>query len=130
MKLYKNKNVVAILSAITLLSTPVISNALDHNLDAFYDDTSINIENKQSFTLRINKQKLEELINLNEKDIITVQIENNEVNISREELIRLKNKADDYEKEKREYTIIISLIGTLTVATILLKEKAKEKLHH
>ena len=45
MKLYKNKSVVAIFTALSLLSVPVISKAEENELDAYYDDTSINIEN-------------------------------------------------------------------------------------
>lgn len=129
MKLYKNKNVVAALTTLTLLSTPIISKGVDNNLDAYYDDTSINVEKRNSFTLRINKKKLEELINSSEDDIITIKIEDKKMMISREELISLKNKADEYDKKNIEYTIVISLVGTLTIGTVILKEKAKQKLY-
>ncbi|MBR3229506.1 MAG: hypothetical protein IKF91_01610 [Bacilli bacterium] len=129
MKLYKNKNVVAALTTLTLLSTPIISKGVDNNLDAYYDDTSINVEKRNSFTLRINKKKLEELINSSEEDIITIKIEDKKMMISREELISLKNKADEYDKKNIEYTIVISLVGTLTIGTVILKEKAKQKLY-
>ena len=46
MKLYKNKKVVALLTTFTLITVPVVSKAIDNNLDAYYDDTNINIENK------------------------------------------------------------------------------------
>lgn len=127
MKLYKNKNAVAVLTALSLLSIPTISRG-ENNLDAYYDDTSINIENKKSFTLRINKQKLEELLNSNENDIITITIENQKVIIDKKELMDLKNKADKYDRENKEYTIVISLVGTLVITTILLKEKIKQKI--
>ena len=39
----------------------------------------------------------------------------------------LKNKADKYDRENKEYTIVISLVGTLVITTILLKEKIKQK---
>lgn len=129
MKLYKNKNVVAALTTITLLSTPIISKAVDNNLDAYYDDTGINIENRNSFTIKINKQKLEELINSKNEELITIKIENKETMISREELISLKNKADEYDKINKDYTIVICLVGTLAIGTVILKEKAKQKLY-
>ena len=129
MKLYKNKNVVAALTTLTLLSTPIISKGVNNNLDAYYDDTSINIEKRNSFTIRINKQRLEELINSKDKELITIKIEDQEIIISREELISLKHKADEYDKKNIEYTIVISLVGALTIGTVILKEKAKQKLY-
>lgn len=127
MKLYKNKNVVAIFTALSLLSVPVISKAKENKLDAYYDDTSINIENNNSFTIKINKQKLEELINSKEEDTITVIIDDEEVIINKEKLINLKNKADEYDRENKKYTIAITLAGTLAIGTIILKEKVKQK---
>ena len=75
MKLYNNKNVVALMTALSLISIPVVSKAIDTNLDAYYDDTSINIEKRKSFTLRISKQRLEELINYKEENYITIKID-------------------------------------------------------
>lgn len=129
MKLYKNKKVIALLTTFTLITVPVVSKAIDNNLDAYYDDTSINIENKKTFTIKISKQKLEELINSKEEKMITIKIDNEEVVISREELIDLKNKADEFDKKNKEYTIIISFVGALTISTIILKEKAKQKIY-
>ena len=130
MKLYKNKNVIALLATFSLLSVPVMSKAIDNNLDAYYDDTSINIENKKSFTIKITKQRLEELLNSSEEDIIIVKIENEEIKIDKKNLIDLKNKADEYDKKNIEYTITISLIGALTIGTIILKEKVKQKINN
>lgn len=129
MKLYKNKKVVALLTTFTLITVPVVSKAVDNNLDAYYDDTSINIENKKSFTIKISKQRLEELINSKKEKMITIKIDDEEVVINREKLIDLKNKADEYDKKNKEYTIIISLVGTMTISTIILKEKAKQKIY-
>lgn len=129
MKLYKNKNVVALLTTLTLISIPLKAIATENNFDAYYDDTSLNIEKRKSFTIRINKKKLEELINSSNENIITIKIDEEEVIISREELIKLKNQADEYDKENKEYTIVISLIGSIAVGTIILKEKIKQKLY-
>ncbi len=128
MKLYKNKSVVAIFAALSLLNVPAISKSKENKLDAYYDDTSINIENRNSFTIKINKEKLEELINSSEEDIITVQIEDEEIIINKKELISLKNKADEYDRENKEYTIVISLVGVLAIGTIILKEKVKQRI--
>lgn len=129
MKLYKNKNVVALLTTLTLISIPLKVIATENNFDAYYDDTSLNIEKRKSFTIRINKKKLEELINSSNENIITIKIDEEEVIISREELIKLKNQADEYDKENKEYTIVISLIGSIAVGTIILKEKIKQRLY-
>lgn len=125
MKLYKN-NVIALLTTFSLLNVPVVSKGVN-NLDAYYDDTSINIESNKLFTIKISKQKLEELINSSEENIITVKINNEEIKINRKELKELKNKADMYDKENLEYTIVISSVGALTLITIFLKEKFKQK---
>ena len=125
MKLYNNKNIVALMTALSLISIPVVSKAIDTNLDAYYDDTSINIEKRKSFTLRISKQRLEELINSKEENYITIKIDNEEVTINKKELIYLKNKADSYDTENREYTIIIALVGAIAIETIIIKEKVK-----
>lgn len=130
MKLYKNKSLVAIFTALSLLSVPALSKAKESKLDAYYDDTSINIENRNSFTIKINKQKLEELINSSEEDIITVKIEDKEVIINKEELTNLKNKADEYDINNKEYTIAIILVGTIAIGTIILKEKVKQKMYN
>ena len=129
MKLYKNKSIVAIFTALSLLNLSGVSKAKENKLDAYYDDTSINIENRNSFTIKINKEKLEELINSSEEDIITVKIEDEEVIINKEELTNLKNKADEYDKKNKEYTIVITLVGTFAIGTIILKEKAKQRIY-
>lgn len=125
MKLYNN-NVVALLTTFSLLNVPVVSKGIN-NLDAYYEDNNINIENKKLFTIKISKQKLEKLINSSEENIITVKINNEEIKINREELISLKAKADKYDKENKEYTIAISSVGTLTLISIFLKDKFKQK---
>ena len=77
MKLYNN-NVVALLTTFSLLNVPVVSKGIN-NLDAYYEDNNINIENNKLFTIKISKQKLEKLINSSEEHIITVKINNEEI---------------------------------------------------
>lgn len=128
MKLYKNKNIVAILTAFTILNAPIVSKGVDSNIDAYYDDTNINIEKRQSYTLKLSKEKLEELIKSNEEEIIIIKIAEEEVKINRKELISLKEKADEYDKKNKEYTIVISGAGTFALTTIILKDKIKQKI--
>lgn len=128
MKLYKNKNIVAILTTFTILNAPIVSKGVDSNIDAYYDDTNINIEKRKSYTLKLSKEKLEELIKSNEEEIIIIKIAEEEVKINRKELISLKEKADEYDRKNKEYTIVISGAGAFALTTIILKEKIKQKI--
>ena len=128
MKLYKNKNIVAILTTFTILNAPIVSKGVDSNIDAYYDDTNINIEKRKSYTLKLSKEKLEELIKSNEEEIIIIKIAEEEVKINRKELISLKEKADEYDKKNKEYTIVISGAGAFALTTIILKDKIKQKI--
>ena len=128
MKLYKNKNIVAILTTFTILNAPIVSKGVDSNIDAYYDDTNINIEKRKSYTLKLSKEKLEELIKSNEEEIIIIKIAEEEVKINKKELINLKEKEDEYDKKNKEYTIVISGAGAFALTTIILKDKIKQKI--
>lgn len=125
MKLSKNKNVIAILT-VSLLTVPTVVKA-NNKLDAYYEDSNMNIEKYNSFSLKISKSKLEELLHSSKEEIVRINIEDEEVIINREELINLKEKAEKYERENKEYTIIITIISSLVITSIILKEKMKEK---
>ena len=42
----------------------------------------------------------------------------------------MKNKADEYDINNKEYTIAIILVGTIAIGTIILKEKVKQKMYN
>lgn len=129
MKLKKNRNVVALLTSFSLLSLSTVTYASNKNIDAYYDNDSINIQNYNSFTLEISKSKLEQLLKQSNEEIILVKVGNEELRISKDELVRLKNKALEYDRENREYTMFICLIGGVVSTAIIVKESIKQKIY-
>ena len=126
MKLKQNNNIVAIITAASLITIPTIVQA-NNKIEAYYDEGNMNIREYNSYTLRISKEKLEELLQSNNEELINIKISNEEVKINREELLKLKKQADQYEKENLEYSILIIVISGALLTTIILKDTLKEK---
>lgn len=119
-----NKNILAIIMTGSLINIPTVLIA-QNKTNAYYESNKFVIQEKNSYTLEISKEKLEELINSDSNNNVKIIIGNKKVEIDKQELIKLKKQADQLKKEY-EYYLTITYTATGAILIIITSSELKK----